>query len=56
MTTTEVSVANAIDQQIESGRVTLSERAFSFFKKAPPKEFVLAPNIYNKNLKHGMPQ
>ncbi len=38
------------------GRASLSERAFSFFKKAPPKEFILAPNVYNKNLKNGMPQ
>ncbi len=31
---------------------TLGERAISFFKKgAQNKEFVLAPNIYNKNLR-----
>jgi hypothetical protein len=37
------------------GRASLSERALSFFKKAPSKEFLLAPNVYNKNLKSGMP-
>jgi hypothetical protein len=46
----------ASDIENDPTRASLSERAFSFFKKSSTKEFPLAPNMYNKNMKNGMPQ